>query len=140
MSSPDITRAHPIPVASRGMRVRGKSLTLDGQPKIVGILNITPDSFFDGRPDLSAEAALQRALQMVAEGAAMIDVGGQSTRPGFVEISTEEEIARVVPVIELMAASLSVPISIDTYKLKVAEAAVAAGADLINDIYGVQGS
>ena len=138
MSSPDITQANLSPVAARGMRVRSKTLLLDGQPKMVGILNITPDSFFDGRPDLSAEAALQRALQMVAEGAAMIDVGGQSTRPGFAEISADEEIARVVPVIELMAASLSVPISIDTYKPAVAKAAVTAGAEIINDIYGFQ--
>jgi dihydropteroate synthase len=138
MSSPDITQANADPVVTRGMRVRGKTLLLDGQPKMMGILNITPDSFFDGRPDLSAEAALQRALQMVAEGAAMIDVGGQSTRPGFTEISADEEIARVVPVIELMAASVSVPISIDTYKPAVAKAAVTAGAEIVNDIHGFQ--
>jgi dihydropteroate synthase len=120
------------------MQVRGKTLILDGQPKMVGILNITPDSFFDGRPDLSAEAALQRAMQMVDEGAAMIDVGGQSTRPGYEELDPAEEIARVIPVIELLAASLSVPISIDTYKSAVARAAVAAGADVINDIHGFQ--
>ncbi|MEO6993137.1 MAG: dihydropteroate synthase, partial [Lacunisphaera sp.] len=125
-------------VAERVMRVRGKTLILDGQPKMVGILNITPDSFFDGRPDLSAEAALQRALQMVDEGAAIIDVGGQSTRPGFVELDAAVEIARVVPVIELLATSLTVPISIDTYKPAVARAAVAAGADMINDIHGLQ--
>jgi dihydropteroate synthase len=138
MSSPDVTRAKVNPVASRVIQVRKKTLLLDGQPKMVGILNITPDSFFDGRPDLSAEAALQRALQMVSEGAAMIDVGGQSTRPGFVEISAADEIARVVPIIELMAVSLPVPISIDTYKSAVAKAAVAAGAEIINDIHGFQ--
>jgi dihydropteroate synthase len=138
MSSSDITRASANPAAARSMRVRDKTLVLDGQPEMVGILNITPDSFFDGRPDLSAEAALQRALQMVSEGAAMIDVGGQSTRPRFMEISADEEIARVVPVIELMVASLSVPISIDTYKPAVAKAAIAAGADIINDIHGFQ--
>lgn len=138
MSSPDIVRAKVNPAATRVMKIRGKTLTLDGGPKMVGILNITPDSFFDGRPDLSAEAALQRALQMVAEGAAIIDVGGQSTRPGFVELDVTEEIARVIPVIELLAASLTVPISIDTYKPAVARAAVAAGADLVNDIHGFQ--
>lgn len=138
MSSADVTRAKIGSVASRVMRVRGKTLTLDGGPKMVGILNITPDSFFDGRPDLSAEAALQRALQMVDEGAAIIDVGGQSTRPGFVELDVAEEIARVVPVIELLATSLAVPISIDTYKPAVARAAVAAGADIINDVHGFQ--
>jgi len=120
------------------MRVRDKTITLDDEPKMVGILNVTPDSFFDGRPDLSVEAALQRALQMVSEGAAMIDVGGQSTRPGHEEISAEEEIARVVPLIELLAASMPVPISIDTYKPAVARAAVAAGAEIINDIHGFQ--
>src|SRR4051812_2363989 len=110
--------------STRVMRVRDKAITLDGQPKMVGILNVTPDSFFDGRPDLSAEAALQRALQMVADGAAMIDVGGQSTRPGHEEISAVEEISRVVPVIELLAASMPVPISVDTYKPEVARAAI----------------
>lgn len=120
------------------MRVRDKTITLDGEPKMVGILNVTPDSFFDGRPDLSAEAALQRALQMVADGAAMIDVGGQSTRPGYEEISAEEEIARIVPAIELLAGSIPVPISVDTYKPAVALAAVAAGAEIINDIHGFQ--
>ena len=138
MSSLDAIGAKAGSVASRIMRVRGKTLTLDGGPKMVGILNITPDSFFDGRPDLSAEAALQRALQMVAEGAAIIDVGGQSTRPGFVELDAADEIARVIPVIELLATSLGVPISIDTYKPAVARAAVAAGADIINDIHGFQ--
>lgn len=120
------------------MPVRGKTIVLDGQPRIMGILNVTTDSFFDGREDLSAEAALQRGLQMVADGAAIIDVGGQSTRPGHVEVSVEEELSRVVPVIELLAASVSVPISIDTYRAPVAKAAVAAGADIINDIYGFQ--
>ena len=122
------------------MKVRDKTIMLDGEPKMVGILNVTPDSFFDGRPDLSAEAALQRALQMVADGAAMIDVGGQSTRPGYDEISAEEEIARIVPAIELLAGSIPVPISVDTYKPAVALAAVAAGAEIINDIHGFQRS
>ena len=138
MSSPDTSQAKADPVAPRVMRVRDKVLALDGRPRLAGILNITPDSFFDGRPDLSAEAALQRALQMVAEGAAMIDVGGQSTRPGYLEVSADEEITRVVPVIELLSGSVSVPISIDTYKVPVARAAIAAGADIVNDIHGFQ--
>lgn len=120
------------------MTLRGKALPLDGEPKMVGILNVTPDSFFDGRADWSPEAALTRAEQLVAEGAAMIDLGGQSTRPGHVEISAEEEIARVVPVIKLMAGRISVPISIDTYKPEVAQAAAEAGADMINDVFGFQ--
>ncbi len=137
MSAQDTPSASPS-VPSRTMKVRDKTVALDGEPKMVGILNVTPDSFFDGRPDLSAEAALQRALQMVADGAAMIDVGGQSTRPGYEEISAEEEISRIVPVIELLAASMPVPISVDTYKLAVARVAVAAGAEIINDIHGFQ--
>jgi dihydropteroate synthase len=120
------------------MQIRGKTLVLDGQPKMVGILNITPDSFFDGQPDLSPAAAVQRAVQMESDGAAMIDLGGQSTRPGYVEITAESEIARVVPVIEQLAGRLSIPISIDTYKPEVARAAAAAGAEIINDIHGFQ--
>src|SRR4051812_31575405 len=119
MSAQESPRAS-LPSASRVMKIRDKTVALDGEPKMVGILNVTPDSFFDGRPDLSAEAGLQRALQMVADGAAMIDVGGQSTRPGHEEISAEEEISRIVPVIELLAGSIPVPISVDTYKPAVA--------------------
>ncbi len=132
-SSQELSSATP-----RVMALRGKTLVLDGQPKIVGILNVSPDSFFDGQADFSPEAALARAEQMVVEGAAMIDLGGQSTRPGHVEISAEEEIARVVPVIKLLANRISVPLSIDTYKPEVARAAVAAGVDFINDVFGFQ--
>ena len=110
----------------------------DGQPKIVGILNVTPDSFFDGGRHQALESALKQADQMVAEGVALIDIGGQSTRPGHVEISVEDEIARVVPVIAALATRVSVPLSIDTYRPAVARAAIAAGADILNDIYGFQ--
>jgi dihydropteroate synthase len=119
--------------------VRGKSLVLDGRPKIVGILNVTPDSFYDGGRHQGPAAAIDRAEQMEAEGAAVIDVGGQSTRPGHDEISAEEEIRRVVPVIAALAGRLGIPLSIDTHKPAVARAAVEAGADLINDVWGFHG-
>jgi dihydropteroate synthase len=118
------------------VRFGGKILSLDGRPKIVGILNVTPDSFFDGGRHLALESALYQASQMVAEGAAAIDIGGQSTRPGYSEVSIEQEIARVVPVIEALSSRLGVPLSIDTYKPAVARAAIKAGADIINDVHG----
>jgi dihydropteroate synthase len=121
---------------SRIVRFGGKSLALDGQPKIVGILNVTPDSFYDGGRHQTLEAAFRHATQMVTEGAAVIDIGGQSTRPGHVEITSEEEIARVVPVIEALSSRLRVPLSIDTYNPAVARAAIKAGADIINDVHG----
>lgn len=132
-----IPSAVPDP-ASRIIRLRDKTLALDGQPKIVAILNVTPDSFSDGGRHQALDAALSRAVQMVDEGAAIIDIGGQSTRPGYVEVSDEEEIARVVPVIEALVGRLSIPLSIDTYKPAVARAAVQAGADIINDVHGFQ--
>lgn len=128
----------PLATALRVLRCRGKTLLLDGQPKIVGILNVTPDSFYDGGRHLNLNSAVQQAERMVAEGAVMIDIGGQSTRPGHVEISVEEEISRVVPVIEALASRLCVPLSIDTSQPAVARAALAAGASIINDVYGCQ--
>ncbi|MBI4622794.1 MAG: dihydropteroate synthase [Verrucomicrobia bacterium] len=137
--SPPLTTSITPDAAPRIIQLRGKTLVLDGQPKIVGILNVTPDSFFDGGRHQAIESALSRATQMPAEGAAMIDIGGQSTRPGHVEVSAEEEIARVVPVIEALASRLRVPLSIDTYKPAVARAAIKAGADIINDVHGFHG-
>jgi dihydropteroate synthase len=119
---------------------RGLSLDLADTPVLMGIVNATPDSFFDGGLHLATSDAVQRALQLAAEGAGMIDIGGQSTRPGHSEISPEEEIARVVPVITSLASRVSVPISVDTYKPEVARAALEAGAHVINDIHGLQGS
>jgi dihydropteroate synthase len=136
--SPTLTPPLTSDPTSRTVRFRDKTLTLDGGPKIVGILNVTPDSFFDGGRHQTLESALRQATQMVAEGAAIIDIGGQSTRPGHVEVPVEEEIARVVPVIEALAGRLQVPLSIDTYQPAVARAAVQAGADLINDVHGFQ--
>lgn len=118
------------------IKIGNRRFALDGSCRIMGILNVTPDSFSDGGRFNSVEAAALRAREMVAEGADIIDVGGESTRPGHTRISDEEEIARVVPVIERIKAELDVPVSVDTYKSAVAGAAVKAGADLINDIWG----
>ncbi len=103
---------------------------------VMGILNVTPDSFSDGGKWNNIDAALKHTEQMIQDGAAVIDVGGESTRPGYTMISDEEEIGRVVPVIEKIKANFDISVSIDTYKSAVAEAACKAGADLVNDIWG----
>lgn len=103
---------------------------------IMGILNVTPDSFSDGGTHNTIDKALKHTEKMIKEGADIIDVGGESTRPGYTLISDEEEISRVVPVIEKIKANFDIPISIDTYKSNVAKAAAKAGADLLNDIWG----
>ena len=105
---------------------------------IMGILNVTPDSFSDGGKYDHLDAALKHADEMVRDGAAIIDVGGESTRPGYKLISDEEEIARVTPVIEALKKEFDVPVSLDTYKSGVAKAGIEAGADLINDIWGLK--
>ncbi|MEG0296423.1 MAG: dihydropteroate synthase [Clostridium sp.] len=102
----------------------------------MGILNITPDSFSDGGKFNEIEIAVQRARELVAQGADIIDIGGESTRPGARFVSEDEEIERVVPIIRAIRKELDVPISIDTYKSKTAEAAINAGADIINDVWG----
>jgi dihydropteroate synthase len=118
-------------------RCRHRSIDLT-RPVVMGILNVTPDSFSDGARYAQADAALERARQMVAEGAAIIDVGGQSTRPGASAVEEAVEIARVLPVIEAIASSCDVAISIDTSKPAVMAAAVAAGACIINDVYALR--
>lgn len=105
---------------------------------IMGILNITPDSFSDGGSYINLDAAIQHAKEMVENGADIIDVGGESTRPGHERISDEEEIARVVPIIKALVNEVHVPISIDTYKSEVAKHAIEAGAHIINDIWGAK--
>ncbi|WP_237154626.1 dihydropteroate synthase [Oryzibacter oryziterrae] len=105
---------------------------------VMGILNVTPDSFSDGGHFAAVETALAHAAELEAEGADIIDIGGESTRPGATEVPVEEEIARVVPVIERLATRSSVPISIDTYKARTAEAALKAGAKIVNDVWGLQ--
>jgi dihydropteroate synthase len=101
---------------------------------VVGIVNVTPDSFSDGGELLEPDAAVARALEMVAEGADVVDVGGESTRPGSDEVPVEEELRRVVPVVERLASTAGVPISVDTRKPEVARRAVAAGAAIVNDV------
>lgn len=139
---PSIASAKPASATPfpRRLVCRERFIILDGVPKMIGIVNITDDSFFDGGRFASTEAAVAQGLKLVAEGAAMLDIGGQSTRPGYAEISSEEEIARVVPVIVALVEKTSVPISIDTYKPVVARAALAAGVHVLNDIHGLQGS
>ena len=105
---------------------------------LMGILNVTPDSFSDGGRHAGVEAAVAHARQMVGEGADIIDVGGESTRPGATEVGPEEELARITPVIPAVAAAVSVPISIDTYKAAVAERALSLGASVVNDVWGLQ--
>ncbi|MFS0616100.1 dihydropteroate synthase [Lederbergia ruris] len=105
---------------------------------IMGILNVTPDSFSDGGRFNNESHALEHAMDMIENGADMIDIGGESTRPGHDPVSVDEEIARVVPIIESLATKIQVPISIDTYKASTAERAVAAGATIINDIWGAK--
>ncbi|WP_305764299.1 dihydropteroate synthase [Carboxydothermus pertinax] len=104
----------------------------------MGILNVTPDSFSDGGRYYDIEAALNHARQMVAEGADIIDVGGESTRPGAEYVPAEEEIRRVLPVVEALVREIEVPISVDTYKAIVAEKVLEAGAHIINDVWGLQ--
>jgi len=115
----------------------GKSLDLS-RPQVMGVLNITPDSFSDGGDFFTPEKAVQRALQMEAEGAAIIDIGGESTRPGAESVAEADEINRVVPVIEALQSRLEVPISIDTQKPGVMRAAIQAGAGFINDVNALQ--
>lgn len=104
---------------------------------IMGILNVTPDSFSDGGRYNNVDAAMLHAEQMIKEGAEIIDIGGESTRPGFIAVSAEEERDRVVPIIREIKSRFNIPVSIDTYKADVAREAVAAGADLVNDVWGL---
>lgn len=106
--------------------------------QLMGVLNVTPDSFYDGGEYERVEDAVKRALEMVGEGAVIIDIGGESTRPGSERVSLEEELDRVIPVIEELSDEIDVPISIDTYKPEVVEEAVKAGADIVNDVYGLR--
>lgn len=120
------------------MRIGSRDFATTGHTYIMGILNVTPDSFSDGGKFNQIDAALKHAEEMIGDGADVIDIGGESTRPGYTKISDEEEIDRVVPVIEAVKKEFEIPISVDTYKSGVAEAAAQAGADLINDIWGLK--
>ncbi len=120
------------------MRIGTQEFDTKENTYIMGILNVTPDSFSDGGKIKGIDAALKKAEEMKGDGAAIIDVGGESTRPGFIPVSEEEEMARILPVIEAIKANIDIPVSVDTYKSKVAEAAIEVGADLINDIWGLK--
>lgn len=115
----------------------GRSLRLD-RPRVMGIVNVTPDSFSDGGAHDTVERAVAHALQLAGEGADILDIGGESTRPGADEVPVEEELRRVIPVIERLVQDTTLPISIDTSKPEVMRAAVAAGAGMINDVYGLR--
>ncbi|MET3897294.1 dihydropteroate synthase [Devosia sp. UYZn731] len=118
-----------------------RALTLGPTPTIMGILNVTPDSFSDGGEHAMLDAAIAHAHAMVAEGADIIDIGGESTRPGATPVSIQHELDRVIPVIEaLVAAGITTPISIDTYKPLVADQAIQSGAVIVNDVHGLQGA
>lgn len=119
-------------------RTSQRELDYGSKTLVMGILNVTPDSFSDGGKFASADDALRQAERMVAEGADILDVGGESTRPGSARVSAEEEIARTAPVIEAIAKRFDVPVSIDTSKAEVARRAVEAGAEIINDISGLR--
>lgn len=105
---------------------------------VMGILNVTPDSFSDGGLWTERDAALRQAGRMAEEGAAIIDIGGESTRPGHTPVSAEDEAARVLPIVEAVKRETGLPVSIDTYKAEVARAALEAGADMVNDIWGLR--
>lgn len=107
-------------------------------PRVMGIVNVTPDSFSDGGKYESTEKAVEHAMQLVAEGADILDIGGESTRPGATPVRLQDELARVIPVIERLLKIAGVPLSIDTYKPKVMRAAIAAGADIVNDVRALQ--
>ena len=120
------------------MRIGNKEFQTTGHTYVMGILNVTPDSFSDGGKWNDRDRAKAHVEEMLKDGADIIDIGGESTRPGYTLLSDEEEIARVVPMIEMVKQEFQVPVSIDTYKGGVAKAAMEAGADLVNDIWGLK--
>lgn len=120
------------------IEIGGHRFLRQGKTYVMGILNVTPDSFSDGGKWTNRDAALRHVEKMIEEGADIIDVGGESTRPGYTQLSDEEEIKRIVPVISEIKTRFNIPVSLDTYKSRVAEAGIAAGADMINDIWGLK--
>lgn len=118
------------------MKIGNTEFKLGERTYVMGILNVTPDSFSDGGKFNNIEAALKRTKELIDDGADIIDIGGESTRPNFEVVKAEEEIKRVVPIIKAIKENFDIPISIDTYKSETAKAAIEAGADLINDVWG----
>lgn len=120
------------------MQIGNRKFEIGNHTYVMGILNVTPDSFSDGGQYNNIDTVLFRVEEMIKEGADIIDVGGESTRPGYEQISADEEIMRVVPVIEQIKKHFDIPVSLDTYKATVAKAGIESGADLINDIWGLK--
>lgn len=120
------------------MIIGNRAFDLEQNTYLMGILNVTPDSFSDGGKWNSLEAAKEHTADMIRQGADIIDIGGESTRPGYTMLSDEEEIQRVVPAIRMVKEHFDIPVSVDTYKSAVAQAAIEAGADMVNDIWGLK--
>ncbi|MEM7313611.1 MAG: dihydropteroate synthase [Planctomycetota bacterium] len=128
-----------FPKRAKTWRLKSTELDLGRMPRLMGIVNVTPDSFSDGGKFAAVDKAVEHALRLVEEGADILDIGGESTRPYSDPVGVEEELRRVVPVVERLAQSTKVPISIDTSKSRVAQECVAAGAEIINDVTGLEG-
>jgi dihydropteroate synthase len=128
---------HPPYARAIQWQLRNRTLELPRRPLIMGIVNVTPDSFSDGGQFFDAASAVKQALQLVADGADILDIGGESTRPYADPVTADEELRRVLPVIEKLAAEVQIPLSIDTSKAAVARAAIEAGAEIVNDITGL---
>ena len=120
------------------IRCRKKTLRLDERTHLMGILNVTPDSFSDGGLYMDPHKAISRGIELASQGADIIDIGGESTRPGSKPLPADEELRRIIPVIEALSAKVEIPISIDTHKSSIAEKAIEAGAEMINDISGLK--
>ncbi|HEY8267865.1 MAG TPA: dihydropteroate synthase [Xanthobacteraceae bacterium] len=126
------------PAPTRTLDARGLPLKLGGRTLVMGVINMTPDSFSDGGLYADAGAAVQAGLRMIEEGADIVDVGGESTRPGYVAVDAGEETQRALPVIAGLVEKTDIPVSIDTYKAAVAKAALKQGARMVNDVWGLQ--
>ncbi|GLO64298.1 MULTISPECIES: dihydropteroate synthase [Oceanobacillus] len=120
------------------IRTKKRTLNVSERTHLMGILNVTPDSFSDGGSYSTVDKAVNQALELEKQGADIIDIGGESTRPGYTPISAKEELDRIVPVIRILKDKLSIPISVDTFKAETAQKALEAGADIINDIWGAK--
>ena len=120
------------------LKIGGRDFMTKGHTYVMGILNITPDSFSDGGEFNDMDTALYRVEQMISEGMDVLDIGGESTRPGYTQVSDEEEIGRVIPMVEKIKSRFDIVISLDTYKSKVASAGIKAGAEMINAIWGLK--
>lgn len=123
---------------NKRLQIGNKAFDVENHTYVMGILNLTPDSFSDGGKWVNRDNALYRVEEMLSEGMDILDVGGESTRPGYTQVSEQEEMNRVIPVIEALKERFDVPISLDTYKAQVAKAGIQAGVDLVNDIWGLK--